>query len=1135
VDLHVNHPAMCTPVLLAWHAACIMVWILAAAGSNYFTARWLATSGREWIVLSWAHVTATALVLLPGRLGAVRAAARTVAPRVLAVGSLHMFATGATVASSAMGSVTMTHMLKLLEPFLTVLVGRLLHPDQVDWRREGFWGACLSLALLYHSSFAHASAWGRGAPPFLALLGSIAFILRNLQAKGGGGDGEKQPTSSRSSAQQLAPPHAAAGLGAGVLSPAVLLCTGSCAAAVACFPLAFWAAFARSPTHLAGRIESGAAGELSALMALVGSALLTGVYQGASMFVLADFRPVQHAALNLTKRLISIVAAAATETSLALPGPSQLITFVVVIVAHVQLMRLPKRGITTPLLVSSTASHGRPEQPAFHVSPLRQLALALLALVVLASGGVQYASILHGATEAEPTGFLFRFPPWGGRGVQQLLLLQDVLRIPSTVTIVRSATEDIGCADLCSASTLTWALGKGEAQFLTAGSLTPGAAFTARGLFAEAQRRQAAAATGPGSRWAGADVVSASPLELMELLRETPLQRWLDAQTRWKLMAGPLFPQQLDYAAQLALLLRRGGAVALGSTVLASEDRGGARGGLSESLLDACSRAGVDLVALQAGVGTPHPAVLVAAGPRLDIVTALLADFAAQLDACDSAAPSSPGGGACVLTPGDLMGRWYAAAGCTAAEANQTGALCSRLCIAGIPVATRGTCNHRRSTSAANTSATSVVYYADCDRESLEAGIGEGSLVGVAFAAQGSSTCSQCRILPRWHGSRQRVLAVIGYGTLNIGDDTQSVASAAFLPRIDAFVDRDSFTVMPHPGLLAPITPSTEVRFVGNAFWKARVHADGSVTCNTTSSSNRSSCGPLELRWPVPPTFRPFFASVHLSSAITANLLMPLVDYQSMPTRDTASAARLAAEGAAFPFFAACFTLSLRRRHLAREPIAKRSSILVVPTGYSFDDDFIASVLPPDVQAIANWSTQDVSERLSFVDPLRYLLQADARIGELASARLVFTSRLHVALPCIGMGTPVIFVLLPQNVNDPRFSGYVETLLPVTGADDPRIMEMVGSRAPSPSMVSLRARAAAVLRNLVMQEPELERAAWMLGALPTVGEDEGEDDGEASPSLLPLPLHMVKGTQGGTAEKGGSSLTQSGGVGSGAP
>lgn len=74
---------------------------------------------------------------------------------------------------------------------------------------------------------------------------------------------------------------------------------------------------------------------------------------------------------------------------------------------------------------------------------------------------------------------------------------------------------------------------------------------------------------------------------------------------------------------------------------------------------------------------------------------------------------------------------------------------------------------------------------------------------------------------------------------------------------------------------------------------------------------------------------------------------------------------------------------------------------------------------------------------------------AEQLLAQYANARLVITSRLHAALPCLAFGTPVLFVV--ENVNDPRFSGNLEllnviTLSQVEQLDERGVFEIKGER-----------------------------------------------------------------------------------------
>ena len=60
--------------------------------------------------------------------------------------------------------------------------------------------------------------------------------------------------------------------------------------------------------------------------------------------------------------------------------------------------------------------------------------------------------------------------------------------------------------------------------------------------------------------------------------------------------------------------------------------------------------------------------------------------------------------------------------------------------------------------------------------------------------------------------------------------------------------------------------------------------------------------------------------------------------------------------------------------------------------------------------------------------------EAEALLRRYATAELVITSRLHCALPCRAMGTPVIFVH-PNYYSDSRFDG-LRDILDGYGPDD---------------------------------------------------------------------------------------------------
>jgi polysaccharide pyruvyl transferase WcaK-like protein len=61
------------------------------------------------------------------------------------------------------------------------------------------------------------------------------------------------------------------------------------------------------------------------------------------------------------------------------------------------------------------------------------------------------------------------------------------------------------------------------------------------------------------------------------------------------------------------------------------------------------------------------------------------------------------------------------------------------------------------------------------------------------------------------------------------------------------------------------------------------------------------------------------------------------------------------------------------------------------------------------------------------------MLKAQEMLDAYAQAKMVVTTRLHCALPCLAFGTPVLFVT--DNPKDPRFEGMLELMRHCSGRE----------------------------------------------------------------------------------------------------
>lgn len=274
---------------------------------------------------------------------------------------------------------------------------------------------------------------------------------------------------------------------------------------------------------------------------------------------------------------------------------------------------------------------------------------------------------------------------------------------------------------------------------------------------------------------------------------------------------------------------------------------------------------------------------------------------------------------------------------------------------------------------------------------------GAASMVGWRVCAD------RLRTRPRLQGEVD--FGAFVYETTNIGDEVQTIAALSLLPQGAAVVpvNRDALSLFKgRPGR------RTLVLFNG---W--HTHAPG--------------------EWPPASSIVPALEGFHLA---TDSLLHSekTVDYLKrfgpVGCRDSHTVSVMRSYGVD-AFFSGCPTLMLEG--FARETL-KREEILVIDAHLRSTVDWhigdtrthLASIVPREILEQAVYLTQNVEAS----DKRHHrwkLSRAHERLLRLASAKLVITNRLHVALPCLAFGTPCI--LMHENArNDPRLRDYVQWL-----------------------------------------------------------------------------------------------------------
>ena len=237
--------------------------------------------------------------------------------------------------------------------------------------------------------------------------------------------------------------------------------------------------------------------------------------------------------------------------------------------------------------------------------------------------------------------------------------------------------------------------------------------------------------------------------------------------------------------------------------------------------------------------------------------------------------------------------------------------------------------------------------------------------------------------------SKAAQFGLINYSeTGNIGDEIQSLAVKNLLPPISTFIDREALSYFSKPGF--------PVSLVVHGWF-----------CHRPES------------WPPSAAINPLLIGIHISPApsksggilpATAMLTEPalkyLRSYSPVGARDQYTLDLLRAHNVEC-YLSACVSLSFQASEGFRDP-----DLIVVNDVDEGLFDFIKATSRKRVVFTTHTShISDSEERFRLAQQLIELY---------SSASCVVTTRLHCALPCVGMNVPVL--VMDQN-EDVRFSG----------------------------------------------------------------------------------------------------------------
>ena len=221
-------------------------------------------------------------------------------------------------------------------------------------------------------------------------------------------------------------------------------------------------------------------------------------------------------------------------------------------------------------------------------------------------------------------------------------------------------------------------------------------------------------------------------------------------------------------------------------------------------------------------------------------------------------------------------------------------------------------------------------------------------------------------------------------GLFNLGDEMQGFPGLQFLPYTDTFIERDD---------LMASSGNKNITAFFNAYW----------------------AGP-GASWPPPSNVDPILLSLHIALHTQAQWARHGIEYLKergpVGARDIATLNFLREHGVE-AFFSGCLTLLLKNPNV---------------DGQRTEDIYMTDVISDFMELLPN-EIQDKAIQVVHTskskDNLVRFTEAYNRLRKYASAKLVITQRIHCALPCVAMGTPVIFInycFLPCESSDTRDS-----------------------------------------------------------------------------------------------------------------
>lgn len=227
----------------------------------------------------------------------------------------------------------------------------------------------------------------------------------------------------------------------------------------------------------------------------------------------------------------------------------------------------------------------------------------------------------------------------------------------------------------------------------------------------------------------------------------------------------------------------------------------------------------------------------------------------------------------------------------------------------------------------------------------------------------------------------------------NLGDEMQSLAALQFFPTSEYLtVDRDNLKRY----------PGEPINLIANAWYDL----------TETNESFSSKINPLLI-------------SIHLEkSTLSPNSIKFFKQNEPIGCRDLATLETFRRYNIK-SFFSSCLTLTLGEKYTAPEN-EKTDEIIFVDVNMK---DLPNEIAVPLKKYLKNYDLSKATFLTHYAprdyDSMNRFEETEKLLKRYARAKLVVTRRIHVALPCLAVGTPVILVRSKKKP-DNRFGGLVQ-------------------------------------------------------------------------------------------------------------